>query len=136
MLPKIWSNTLVQTFWPHRLRNTCCYKIWYSQTCWTPILYQFVGKTRFHNPRAMKTSSGQLPMGRGLVGGERRQRSRLAGPSKATPRCTARTFGALPGEEERDWVSDYLSENTHRREEAQGDLVWALLNSAEFRFNH
>ena len=42
----------------------------------------------------------------------------------------------LPEEEERDWVSDYLSENAHRREEAQGDLVWSLLNSAEFRFNH
>jgi hypothetical protein len=42
----------------------------------------------------------------------------------------------LPEEEERDWVSAYLSDNPHRREEAQGDLVWALLNSAEFRFNH
>ena len=42
----------------------------------------------------------------------------------------------LPEEEERDWVTAYLSENAHRSEGAQGDLVWALLNSAEFRFNH
>jgi hypothetical protein len=42
----------------------------------------------------------------------------------------------LPEEEERDWVSGYLSDNAHRREGALGDLVWALLNSAEFRFNH
>ena len=42
----------------------------------------------------------------------------------------------LPEEEERDWVSAYLSDNVHRRKEAQVDLVWALLNSAEFMCNH
>jgi hypothetical protein len=42
----------------------------------------------------------------------------------------------LPEEEERDWVSGYLSDNAHKKEGALGDLVWALLNSAEFRFNY
>jgi len=42
----------------------------------------------------------------------------------------------LPEKEERDWVSGYLSDNAHRSEGALGDLGWALLNSAEFRFNH
>jgi hypothetical protein len=42
----------------------------------------------------------------------------------------------LPEEEEQAWMSDYLEKNEQRRTEALGDLAWALLNSAEFRFNH
>jgi hypothetical protein len=42
----------------------------------------------------------------------------------------------LPEEEEETWVNDYLEKNEQRRTNALGDLAWALLNSAEFRFNH
>ena len=42
----------------------------------------------------------------------------------------------LPEEEEQDWLADYLEMNQQRRSAALGDLAWALLNSAEFRFNH
>jgi len=42
----------------------------------------------------------------------------------------------LPEQEEQEWLSDYLAKNEDRRTEALGDLSWALLNSAEFRFNH
>ncbi|GDY20485.1 hypothetical protein LBMAG56_18300 [Verrucomicrobiota bacterium] len=33
-------------------------------------------------------------------------------------------------------VGDYLAKNTSRREQALGELAWALLASAEFRLNH
>ncbi len=33
-------------------------------------------------------------------------------------------------------VGDYLAKNTSRRDEALGELAWALLASAEFRLNH
>ena len=42
----------------------------------------------------------------------------------------------LPEQEEQEWITDYLAKNAERREGALGDLAWALLNSAEFRFNH
>jgi hypothetical protein len=42
----------------------------------------------------------------------------------------------LPSPTERDEVADYLQRNADRRVEALGELVWALLASAEFRFNH
>jgi hypothetical protein len=42
----------------------------------------------------------------------------------------------LPEEEEKTWVNAYLEKNEQRRTNALGDLAWALLNSAEFRFNH
>ena len=45
-------------------------------------------------------------------------------------------FSRLPQEEEQEWISDYLAKNGERRAEALGDLTWALLNSAEFMFNH
>jgi len=45
-------------------------------------------------------------------------------------------FSRLPQEEEQEWISDYLAKNEERRAEALGDLTWALLNSAEFMFNH
>jgi hypothetical protein len=42
----------------------------------------------------------------------------------------------LPEEEEETWVNAYLEKNEQRRTNALGDLAWALLNSAEFMFNH
>ncbi|HXG08331.1 MAG TPA: DUF1549 domain-containing protein [Gemmataceae bacterium] len=42
----------------------------------------------------------------------------------------------LPTEEERREVADYLKERTQDRAAALQELAWALLASAEFRFNH
>jgi len=42
----------------------------------------------------------------------------------------------LPEEEEQLAVEDYLQQIPSRRPAALADLAWALLNSAEFRFNH
>ena len=58
-----------------------------------------------------------------------------------TPEAIAReldlsVLSRLPVEEERGTITDYLSKNEQRKEAALGDLAWALLNSAEFRFNH
>lgn len=42
----------------------------------------------------------------------------------------------MPTEEEAKDVGNYLAERTTDRNVAAQELVWALLNSAEFRFNH
>jgi hypothetical protein len=42
----------------------------------------------------------------------------------------------LPEKEEAVWIADYLARNEPRHTAALGDLTWALLNSAEFMFNH
>jgi hypothetical protein len=42
----------------------------------------------------------------------------------------------LPEKEEAIGIADYLARNEPRRTAALGDLAWALLNSAEFMFNH
>lgn len=41
-----------------------------------------------------------------------------------------------PSDEETQAVAEYLSAGKQPREDLCRDLVWALLNSAEFRFNH
>jgi hypothetical protein len=41
-----------------------------------------------------------------------------------------------PSDEEIQAAVEYLSAGKQLREEQCRDLVWALLNSAEFRFNH
>jgi hypothetical protein len=45
-------------------------------------------------------------------------------------------FSRLPEKEEAIWITDYLARNEPRRTAALADLAWALLNSAEFTFNH
>ncbi len=42
----------------------------------------------------------------------------------------------LPTDEEIEEVDAYLVANNSRRIEALGELVWALISSAEFRMNH
>jgi hypothetical protein len=42
----------------------------------------------------------------------------------------------LPTEEERKEVADYLVRRSAERTAALQDLAWALITSAEFRFNH
>jgi hypothetical protein len=45
-------------------------------------------------------------------------------------------FTRMPTESERADVANYLKNRTKDRAPAAQELVWALLNSAEFRFNH
>jgi hypothetical protein len=45
-------------------------------------------------------------------------------------------FTRMPTESERAEVVNYLKERTMDKPAAAQELVWALLNSAEFRFNH
>ena len=42
----------------------------------------------------------------------------------------------LPSADERQEVADYLARRNAERVPALQDLAWALLTSAEFRFNH
>jgi len=48
----------------------------------------------------------------------------------------AATLGRAPTAKELDTVTRYLSSGNQNRQEVCEDLVWALLASAEFRFNH
>jgi hypothetical protein len=42
----------------------------------------------------------------------------------------------MPTDGERAEVANYLKDRTKDKPAAAQELVWALLNSAEFRFNH
>jgi hypothetical protein len=42
----------------------------------------------------------------------------------------------LPTQEEKDEVASYLKDRTSDRPAAIGELVWAIVSSNEFRFNH
>jgi hypothetical protein len=46
------------------------------------------------------------------------------------------TFGRQPDEDELIACTEFLSERTEHRHAAVSQLIWALLTSAEFRFNH
>ena len=47
------------------------------------------------------------------------------------------TVSRMPNESERKLFADFSSEGDEEtRRSMRGDLLWALLNSAEFRFNH
>jgi len=45
-------------------------------------------------------------------------------------------FTRLPSEEERKEATDFLASHAQNRTAALQDMAWALLASAEFRFNH
>lgn len=41
-----------------------------------------------------------------------------------------------PTQDEQQWLLEQLPEETSQRTQAWGDILWSLLNSAEFAFNH
>ncbi len=47
-----------------------------------------------------------------------------------------RLFGRFPTAKERDTAVAYLARKTSERRKAAEDLMWAMLNSLEFQFNH
>jgi hypothetical protein len=47
-----------------------------------------------------------------------------------------RILGRQPGDEERSHCVDFLNSRADHRQTAIESLVWALITSAEFRFNH
>lgn len=62
--------------------------------------------------------------------------AKLESVESITREAYLQVLSRLPDAKEQEWFSDYLAKNGDRRTEALGDLAWALLNSAEFRFNH
>ena len=61
---------------------------------------------------------------------------KTAGAKEVARKLYLSVLSRLPEAEEQLAVADYLQQNESRRTDALGDLAWALLNSAEFRFNH
>lgn len=55
---------------------------------------------------------------------------------QALDRLFDRILGRAPDEEERQRCEKFLTERADRRDRALSDLAWALVTSAEFRFNH
>ena len=45
-------------------------------------------------------------------------------------------FSRESDEEEKQAIVSYLSERSDRREDAIKQVVWAMMSSPEFRFNH
>ncbi|MBT4225762.1 MAG: DUF1553 domain-containing protein [Opitutae bacterium] len=72
------------------------------------------------------------PLGNNLVA----RLGKLETTDAVARRMYLSVLSRLPEEEEKTWVNAYLEKNEQRRTNALGDLAWALLNSAEFRFNH
>jgi hypothetical protein len=59
-----------------------------------------------------------------------------ADPRVAAEELYLAIFSRKPTEQETTEVVDYLAKRTNDKNVAAQELVWALLNSAEFRFNH
>jgi hypothetical protein len=57
-------------------------------------------------------------------------------PAKVADELYLSVLTRLPAEEERKDVVSYLARRSADRAAALQDLAWALLTSAEFRFNH
>ena len=47
-----------------------------------------------------------------------------------------RFYSRLPDDEERRTIINYLEQRTDRTKDAVSQILWALMTSAEFRFNH
>ena len=62
--------------------------------------------------------------------------SRLLDPGAIADELYLSVLTRLPGEEERKEVAECLQRRTADRPAAVQDLAWALMASAEFRFNH
>jgi hypothetical protein len=62
--------------------------------------------------------------------------SKMDAPDAMAKEMYLAVLSRLPEKEEAVWIADYLARNEPRRTAALGDLAWALLNSAEFMFNH
>ena len=45
-------------------------------------------------------------------------------------------FGRMPTDQEKTIILKYFESNKEDREAAAQDLIWAVINSAEFLFNH
>jgi hypothetical protein len=57
-------------------------------------------------------------------------------PKAAADELYLSVFTRMPTDEERVEVANYLKDRAQDKGAAAQELVWALLNSAEFRFNH
>ena len=57
-------------------------------------------------------------------------------PRLAAEELYLSVFTRMPTDGERADVANFLKERTTDKPAAAQELVWALLNSAEFRFNH
>lgn len=62
--------------------------------------------------------------------------SKIADPGAAAEELYLSVLTRLPDAGERADTAAYLARNASRRNEALGELAWALLASAEFRLNH
>jgi hypothetical protein len=62
--------------------------------------------------------------------------SKMDAPDAMAKEMYLAVLSRLPEKEEAIGIADYLARNEPRRTAALGDLAWALLNSAEFMFNH
>ena len=62
--------------------------------------------------------------------------SKMDAPDSMAKEMYLAVLSRLPEKEEAIWIIDYLARNEPRRTAALADLAWALLNSAEFTFNH
>jgi hypothetical protein len=62
--------------------------------------------------------------------------SKMDAPNAMAKEMYLAVLSRLPEKEEAIWIIDYLARNEPRRTAALADLAWALLNSAEFTFNH
>jgi Protein of unknown function (DUF1549)/Protein of unknown function (DUF1553) len=61
---------------------------------------------------------------------------KLAAPAEQVELAVRNVLSRAPDDEERRLLAQYLERRTDRPEEACRQLVWALLTSPEFRFNH
>ncbi len=71
-----------------------------------------------------------------LSGGLVKQLAKIEDARELVTRAVWSVLSRAPSEEEIELLEGYVSTREDRREQACGQLVWALLASSEFRFNH